>query len=129
MENTNNKIITMSLMTLSILLWIIVKVVTETVAGMAAGPVGRALNTDFAMHVMPVLLAVVVFFVLQFNKKVTAWADEVVTEIRKVVWPSRKDTIAMTIVVCIMLAIAAVVVGGFDIVSGYTIDALLNLNL
>ena len=51
---------------------------------------------------------------MQFNKNVTKWADEVVLETSKVVWPTRKDTTAMTVVVCVMLIISSAVLGFFD---------------
>jgi len=129
MENTNNKIITLSLMGLGILVWLVTKILMQTAAGMVGGPVGRALNTDFAMHVVPVLLGLLTFGLLQFNAKVMVWAEEVVAEIKKIVWPSQKDTVQMTIVVCIMLVIVGIIIGGFDILSSYAIDGLLNLNL
>ncbi len=129
MENNNNKIITISFMVAGILVWIVTKVLIETAAGMVSGSVGRALNTDLAMEVMPVVIGMAVFLTLQFNRRVHGWADEVVGELKKIVWPSRKDTVAMTIVVCIMLVIAGFVVGGFDIISGYAIEALLNLQV
>ena len=129
MDSGNSKIITLSFMILGILTWVVLKVLIETAAGMVSGGFGRALNSDFSMHVFPVLVGVVLFALLQFNKRVNEWAGEVVAEIRKVVWPSRKDTVAMTIVVCIMLLVAGFIVGGFDIVSAYAIDALLNFNV
>ncbi len=129
MENNNKKIITMSFMVSGILVYIVTSVLVQTVAGMASGGVARALNTDVALHVLPVALGVVTFAILQMSAKIVAWADDVVGELTKIVWPSRKDTTAMTIVVCIMLVIAGFILGGFDILSGYAIDALLNLNL
>ncbi len=116
-------------MVAGILVWIVTKVLIETAAGMVSGSVGRALNTDLAMEVMPVVIGTIVFLALQFNRRVYGWADEVVAELKKIVWPSQKDTVAMTIVVCIMLVIAGFVVGGFDIISGYAIEALLNLQV
>ena len=128
MENNNKKIITMSFMVVGILVWLVTRVLVTTVAGMASGKIAQALNTDAAMHIIPVVVGVGLFAFLQVNSKIVAWADEVVAELLKIVWPSRKDTTAMTIVVCVMLVIAGFVIGGFDIISGYAIDALLNIN-
>ena len=115
-------------MVVGILVWLVTRVLVTTVAGMASGKIAQALNTDAAMHIIPVVVGVGLFAFLQVNAKIVAWADEVVAELLKIVWPSRKDTTAMTIVVCVMLVIAGFVIGGFDIISGYAIDALLNIN-
>ncbi|HWU42348.1 MAG TPA: preprotein translocase subunit SecE, partial [Bdellovibrio sp.] len=76
-------------------------------------------------HGLPVALGIVLFAVLQFNPRVLAWGEEVVTEIRKVVWPSRKDTTAMTIVCVVMVLISSVIISTFDLVSGFFINYLM----
>jgi preprotein translocase subunit SecE len=129
MENSNKKMITLSFMITGILAWLIVKVLITTAAGMVSGKAAQMLNTDMALHFVPVLWGVAVFAILQMSPKIVAWADEVVSELMRIVWPSRKDTTAMTIVVCVMLLICGFIIGGFDIISSYAIDALLNLNL
>ena len=127
MESNNNRIIDMSFIVTGILLWLVTTILVQTVGAMAGGVVGRSLNTTFALHILPVIVGVGVIAALRFNKATVTWADEVIGELRKIVWPSRKDTVAMTIVVCIMLLIAGLVIGGFDIGSSYAIDFLLNL--
>jgi preprotein translocase subunit SecE len=59
---------------------------------------------------------------LQFNSKVLVWGDEVVVEIRKVVWPSKKDTTGMTVVVIVMVLISSLIIAAFDFLSGYIIN-------
>jgi len=52
---------------------------------------------------------------------------DVITELRKVVWPSRPDVIHLTIVVVIVTLILGAILGAIDIGFGYIIDeALLN---
>jgi preprotein translocase subunit SecE len=53
-------------------------------------------------------------YVLYRNAKVSRIAHEVVGELAKVSWPSRKETQISTIVVIITSLIAAVIVGAFD---------------
>jgi len=72
---------------------------------------------------------IVAFFILQFNKGTLAWADDVVSELRKIVWPSRKDTVAMTVMVCVMLLISGIVLGLYDVIGGTLIDWLLHHNI
>jgi preprotein translocase subunit SecE len=129
MENTNNKVITVSFMVAAILAGIVVSVLMETLAAVTVGAAGRFFAQEFVRHGLPVASGLVLFFVLQFNKSVTLWADEVVTEIRRVVWPSRKETSSMTVVVCVMLLASGLAFGLLDALSGWTIDWLLQKNL
>ena len=45
-------------------------------------------------------------------------ADEVVTEVRKVVWVGKKELYSMTLLVSVILIISGVVLGIFDFVAG-----------
>jgi preprotein translocase subunit SecE len=47
-------------------------------------------------------------------------------EVKKVVWPSRKQIINHTLVVIAFVAIAAIVIGGVDILLTTLVDLLLN---
>jgi preprotein translocase subunit SecE len=49
---------------------------------------------------------------------------DVVLELSKVTWPTRKETYASTIVVIVTSLIAAAVVGAFDFVWSYFTDLL-----
>ena len=59
------------------------------------------------------------------NGRVQLCADEVVVEIRKVVWPSKKDTWGITIVVVVMVFISAIIITAFDFFSGYIVKYLI----
>jgi preprotein translocase subunit SecE len=128
MENTNSKIITISFMAAGILLGIVAFVLIESLAAVATGSVGRFFAQEVVRHGFPVAIGVVVFVVLQFNKGVLSWADEVVSELRKIVWPSQRDTVQMTIMVCFMLVISGALLGALDVLSGSFIDWLLHHN-
>ncbi len=47
-------------------------------------------------------------------------------EVKKVVWPSRKQIINNTLIVIAFVAIAAIAVGGVDILLTTLVDLLLN---
>ena len=47
--------------------------------------------------------------------KVTEYVREVKTELAKVVWPSRRETIKMTVIVIIFSLIVAVFLGAIDL--------------
>lgn len=128
MENLNSKIVTISFMVAGILIGFVAFVLLESAAAITVGAFGRFLAQDYVRHGFPVVLGILSFAVLQFNPKIVSWADEVVSELRKIVWPSRKDTTSMTVVVCIMLLISGIVLGLMDIVSSKMIETLLQYN-
>jgi len=117
MENTNSKILTLSFALAGAISGLIVHLLIKSFSA-AFGIVARLADSDLVRHGLPVLVGMAVFLGLQFNPKVRTWADEVVTEVKKVVWPSQKDTTAMTIVVLIMVAISSVIISSFDFASG-----------
>ena len=57
---------------------------------------------------------------------VAAWRPrfvmDIISELRKVVWPSRQDTTYLTIVVLVVAAIVGAALGGIDIGFGWLID-------
>ncbi len=129
MENavaTNRKVATVAFMAAGVLAGIALKVLLDASAAIATGALGRALATDFVRHGVPVISGFALFLALQLNAGVRTWGDEVVTELRKVVWPSREDTIRMTIVTCIMLILSGAALGLLDVFSGKLIEWLLN---
>jgi preprotein translocase subunit SecE len=124
MEKTNSKIITLSFAIGAFLLGLVVSLLIKAFAG-AFAFVARAADADLVRHGFPLLVGFVFFLVCQFSPKIVTWADEVIAEVKKVVWPSRKDTTAMTIVVCVMVLISSLIISAFDLVSGYVVNTLM----
>lgn len=116
MDKTNSKILTLSFAAAGATVGITISLLIRAFSG-AFGVVARLTDADIVRHGLPVAIGFLVFALLQFNPKVLSWGEEVVVEVRKVVWPSRKDTTAMTIVVLIMVAISSVIITGFDGIS------------
>ena len=116
MDKSISKILTLSFALAGALVGVTISLLMRAFAG-AFGVVARLTDADIVRHGLPVAIGFAVFALLQFNPKVRAWGEEVVVEVKKVVWPSRKDTVAMTIVVLIMVAISSVIITGFDGVS------------
>ena len=129
MENTNNKTISICFMIAGILVGIVASVLMETLAAVATGGFGRFVAQDAVRLGFPIALGVATIVILYTNKTVMAWADEVVTEISRVVWPTRKETVAMTMVVCVMVLAFGVYFGLLDVTSGAIIDWLLHRNV
>ena len=124
MDNSNSKIITLSFAAAGAVVGLSFSLLVTALSA-AFGIVARFSDSDFVRHILPVLVGILVFAVLQFNKNVVNWADEVISEIRKVVWPSPKDTWGMTIYVCIMVLISAVIVSVFDWATGFMLREII----
>jgi preprotein translocase subunit SecE len=124
MEKTNSKILTLSFSIAAMLVGLTVHLLIKAFAG-AFGVVARAADSDMVRHGLPVFTAILLFAFLQFNPRVLSWGGLVVAEIRKVVWPSRKDTTAMTIVCVFMVLISSVIISLFDVISGFFINYLM----
>lgn len=76
-------------------------------------------------HGFPLLCGLATFVWLQFTPKNRDFADEVITETAKVVWPSFRDVKGMTIAVAIMLIISGIVLSAFDLGAGKTLKLIL----
>lgn len=112
-KSTVSKISTMSFLGAGILTWLVVGILFRTLAG-AFGAVQKLYGVDLLNHGLPLVAGALVFIVLQFSPKITVWAEEVILEVSKVVWPTQKDTVGMTIVVIIMVLIASAILFIFD---------------
>jgi preprotein translocase subunit SecE len=53
------------------------------------------------------------------------WATEIVSELRKVTWPSREDTWYLTLVVLVVAGAFGVFLGGVDMFFNWVIDRVL----
>lgn len=124
MEKTNSKILTLSFAIAAILVGLTASLLIKAFAG-AFGVVARVADSDLVRHGLPVVLGLILFVGLQFNQHVLAWGEDVVAEIRKVIWPSRKDTTAMTIACVVMVLISSVIISSFDLISGFFINYLM----
>jgi preprotein translocase subunit SecE len=60
-------------------------------------------------------------------KKIGAFLQESYSELRKVVWPTKDDVVAQTIVVIVSLIVSAAVLGGMDFVSLQLISKIITL--
>lgn len=124
MDKTNSKIITLCFVSLSVLVGFSLSVLLKALSG-AFGIIAKLSDNDLFKHGLPVAVALTLFLSLQFNKNILAWSDEVIAEIKKIVWPPIKDTRAMTIVVIIMVFISSVIISVFDIFSGFVLNQLI----
>jgi preprotein translocase subunit SecE len=124
-EKSNESFISTAFAFAGILVYFVISVLLEVLAGMF-GAVARVRGNEVVQHGLPVALGLATFLVLFMNKKTHTWADECVTEVRKVVWPSRKDVTAMTTVVCVMVVVAGLGFGVFDFIASQLIKMFVN---
>ena len=59
--------------------------------------------------------------------KVKAWFRGMKSELKKVVWPSRKQVINNTIVAVVVMVVSAVVIWGFDELASMFVNLLISL--
>ena len=64
---------------------------------------------------------------VRMGKRISRWFREMKSELKKVVWPSRKQLINNTLVALVVMAAAAVVIWGFDEVAYLGVQALITL--
>jgi preprotein translocase subunit SecE len=128
MEKTYNKIIAISFVIAAALFGWVVNVAINILVN-TWGSFARVANNTVVSHGVPIAAAILFFFVLIFNTGIRSWASDVALEIGKIVWPSVKDTRSLTIVVCMIILIAAVLFSVFDLVSGYIVEFILDLEI
>lgn len=124
-DKSNESTITFAFVLAGALAYILTSVILDVLAG-TFGSVARVRNMQLVEHGLPVTIGVLVFLYLYLNKKIHLWADECVAEVRKVVWPSRKDTTAMTMVCCVMVVVAGIGFGVFDFFASQLIKVFVN---
>ena len=62
-----------------------------------------------------------------FFKRVAKWFREMRSELKKVVWPTRKQLVNNTIVSVVVMLVSALGVWGFDYIAGLLVQGLLGL--
>jgi preprotein translocase subunit SecE len=61
------------------------------------------------------------------GKRVTRWFREMRSELKKVVWPTRKQLTNNMLIAIVMMLISGVVIGAFDyLAKTITLDVLIN---
>ena len=64
---------------------------------------------------------------LSFFKRVQKWFREMRSELKKVIWPTPKDTAKKTGVALVVMAISAVVIWGFDEIAQMIVKAVISI--
>lgn len=64
---------------------------------------------------------------LGFFQRIGKWFREMRSELKKVVWPTPKQTLKGTVVAVVMMVVCAVVLWGFDSAAQAAVKALINI--
>ncbi len=124
-----NKAVTFGFAIAAMLVWWVSGVLFQTLAAgvpaVASLKVHNIAGIELYQVVLPLLVAFTAFLYLQLSSKRRLWAEEVVMETTKVVWPSQKDVQVSTVVVSIMLIVSGVILFGMDALSSSVIDYIL----
>ena len=62
-----------------------------------------------------------------FFKRVAKWFRDMKSELKKVVWPTPKQTGKGTLVAIVMIVLCSIVLWGFDTAASSVIEALINI--
>ncbi len=60
-------------------------------------------------------------------KRIAKWFRDMKSELKKVVWPTPKQTFKGTLVAVVMIVICAVVLWGFDTAASYVVETLVSI--
>ena len=120
MNEDNKKFVTVSLVVGSILLAFTISLLLELLAANLSFFARIEGNAELANGI-PVAIGILAFVFLQFNPTTSNFMDGVIGELRKVVWPTAKDTGLMTVVVSITLIFSGIVVGVYGSIWAYLI--------
>jgi preprotein translocase subunit SecE len=61
----------------------------------------------------------------RFRIGAPAWLEDIISELKKVSWPSRDDTLYLTTVVIIVAISVGILLGGIDFFFNWLVDRLL----
>lgn len=121
----NRKIIVASYITAAMLGWFLTRSALQFLY-VTFYQVRRLSGIATINEVLPVVVAALTFGILLKHPRVSTVLDEVVSELKKMSWPSREDVIKSTTVVLICVLFASFVLAGFDLAWGEIIGYLLH---
>ena len=127
MEKTINKIMMVSFVCGAFLVGYTVQVVNTLLAS-SWGAYARVTDSELIAQGTPILFGLIFFAYVNASKNVKVWANEVIVEVSKVVWPSQKDTTAMTIFVCVFMILSGLLLGLFDFFSSKVIRFIIEMS-
>jgi len=71
------------------------------------------------------IVAMIVALQTETGRNAWGFVQDARTEVRKVVWPTRKETVQMTLTVVAMVFVMALILWGFDALLAWLVKALI----
>ncbi len=113
----NKKAVSLIYLASAFIIWLLFREIAATIWTIAKLP----LPADWIFSptdIIAVAAGLVAFIVLLKSIRVNSFTNEVITELGKVTWPNRKETVLSTGVVSVLVGICAVILFGFDMIWG-----------
>jgi len=121
----SRKIIVACYLSASAIVWFLIRTFVQWLNA-AFYQVRKLPGIEIGRESLPVVGALITFFVLIRHPKVNEVMDEVVVELKKVTWPSSTEVKRSTIVVMVCILLASSVLAFFDLVFGKVVGFLLS---
>ena len=113
----HTKTISLSFLICGALIALLGRQVAETIWVMARLPIPAGWVLAPA-DLIACVLGVLVFVILIRHQRASVFVGEVISELGKVVWPNRRETVLSTGVVAVLVGICSVILFGFDMLWG-----------
>jgi len=123
MDNTNSKILTLSFGIAAALIGFTLHLLIKIFSVFRVGRRRHKLRPSKTRNSSGGWIRII--FIIPIHPKIRAWGEEVISEVRKVIFPSSKDTTLMTVSVVIMVFISSAIVWSFDMFSAYVVKLLM----
>ncbi|NBX93827.1 MAG: preprotein translocase subunit SecE [Proteobacteria bacterium] len=120
----SQKVIVGSYLAASALIWYLVRSFVQWL-NFTFYQVRKIPGFEAIREALPVVGAVLVFVILLRNRKTNEILEDVVSELRKVTWPTMEDVKKSTIVVMVCILIASGILAIFDLFFGKVVNFLL----
>lgn len=115
--NPNKKYLDLGLGALALIVWAMLRQLFILGWDLLRLPVYESLPVGIP-DVLAFVLAIVVFVILKRSPKIDEFGLEVISELSKVTWPTRKETVVSTGVIIVMVGIASLLMFVIDTVWG-----------
>ena len=122
--NDNKKLISIVFLSASAIVWYLFTAIVERVA-VYIGLFNDASWQGILLKIIPIVIAIITFIILSKLNVSKEYVNNVLVEVKKVVWPKKQETIGATVVVVIFVLLSGAAFGLFDWFSGMFVGWLL----
>ncbi len=115
--NPNKKYLDLGFGAIALIVWAVFRQLLSVGWDLLRLPVYENLWVGFP-DILALIFAIVAFVLLKRNQKVSEFGLEVISELSKVTWPTRKETVVSTGVIIVMVSIASLLMFMIDTLWG-----------